>query len=273
MTKRFWAVGAVLAIVVVNTGCVTCCHKSYAQALANGAECELPPDCRGRVYVFLLHGITPTTECGLSKLREKLAVRGFAKVGEGELASGFCIASEIKTIHKCEPEAKFVLVGYDLGAAAAVCLSRELAVKGIPVASVVLLDPMGPLPTDRCEIPTLLITSGTTTTRALHTLHVAVPDAKHHTLPAHPVTVESITSLLMEIAASEIEPLIDPVPAWSYKHAPEMRPFVPPTGTEWDFLAEQGPPLPIGTRAISQPVPMQQPVTSAQAVTVPRMPR
>jgi hypothetical protein len=270
MNRRFWAVGAVLAIVLANTGCVTCCHDSYAKAL-HAPDCELPPDCRSRVYVFLVHGVTPTTECGLSALRVKLAERGFAKVGEGELAGSFCIASEIKKIHKCEPEAKFVLVGYDLGGAAAVCLSRELLAKGIPVASVVLLDPMGPLPSDRCEIPTLLITSGTKTSTALHTHHVSVPDAKHHTLPAHPVTVESIVSLLSEIAAAEIEPLIDPVPAWSYKHAPEMRPFVPPTGTEWDFLAEQGPPLPIDARAV-QPLPAQ-PHTAAQAVTVPKMPR
>lgn len=251
MNKRFWAVGAVLAVILANTGCITCCHDSYKKALAVGPDCELPPECRSRVYVFLVHGVTPTTDCGLSALRELLAASGFAKVGEAELAGSLCAALEIKRIHKCEPEAKFVLVGYDFGGVAAACLARELSGKGIPVAGVVLLDPLGPLP-DRCDVPTLLITSGTTASRAPSTQHVVVPDAKHSTLPAHATTVASITNLLMEIAAGELEVREDPVPLWSYKHAPEMRPVIPARGGEWDFLADGGPtPLPIGTQVIS----------------------
>jgi hypothetical protein len=49
--------------------------------------------------------------------------------------------------------------------------------------------------------------------------------------------------------------VIDPIPEWSYPHAPEMRP-VPtgPVATEWSFLGDQpGPTSPIGTREVRQP--------------------
>ena len=100
MTAKTWGLAALLATVLANTGCVTCCHKSYQKALQNGAECDLPAPCRNQVYVFLIHGVTPSTECGLSTLRVKLAESGFAKVGVGELASALEIACEVKKIRR-----------------------------------------------------------------------------------------------------------------------------------------------------------------------------
>ena len=269
MRGQRWVVGAVLAIAVANTGCVTCCHKGYQKSLEHAPDCELPEPCRNQVYAFLINGLTPPTHNGLNALRIKLAENGFAKVGIADLAGGLCVEHEIKKIRACEPDAKFVLVGYDVGAPVAVCAARDLNAKGIPVEAVVLLDPVGCK--EASGLPTLLITSGKGASTAVHSQRVVVPDASHFGLPAHPTTVAVITDLLRGVGVSGYEPAGDPVPEWSYPHAPEMRPVV--TGRwneEWDFLADRGSTRPIGTSVASQPsapVPAV-PTTSAGAVLI-----
>ncbi|MBN9119914.1 MAG: hypothetical protein J0I06_12260 [Planctomycetes bacterium] len=254
MAGRRWVIGAVLAVAVAQTGCVTCCAKTYKKSLEHGADCELPVACRNQVYVFLVNGVTPPVHGGLGELRNKLAENGFAKVGIADLAGGLCVEHEIKKIRACEPDARFVLVGYDVGAPVATCAARDLASRGARVEALVLLDPVG------CKevsgVPTLLITSGSGTGTTAHGQRVIVPDAGHFGLPAHPTAVAAIVDLLHGIAASCMEPITDPVPEWSYKHAPEMRP--PATGRvseEWSFLADGGTPHPIGTRTAAQPAP------------------
>ena len=261
MTAKSWGIAAVLATVLANAGCVSCCHKSYQKALERGAECDIPTPCRNQVYVFMIHGVTPTTDCGLSALRVKLAEGGFAKVGVGELASALEIVCEVKKIRACEPDARFVFVGYDVGGAAAVCLARDLGKKGVPVDAVVVLDPSA------CGEPsgvrTLLVTSGKTTSTVAHSEHVVVPEASHFRLPAHPTTVAAITELLKDVATHNWQPTGDPVPEWSYPHAPEMQPTAARSGDEWDFLSDRPGPVPaIGTRTVSRPVATPAPVST-----------
>jgi hypothetical protein len=254
MRGQRWLVGAVLAIAVANTGCVTCCHRGYQKSLEHAPSCELPGQCRNQVYAFLINGLTPPTHNGLSALRLKLAENGFAKVGIADLAGGLCVEHEIKKIRACEPDAQFVLVGYDVGASVAVCAARDLTSKGIPVEALVLLDPVGCK--EACGVPTLLITSGKGASAVAHSQRVVVPNVGHFGLPAHPTTVAAIVDLLGGVAVKHNEPLGDPVPEWSYKHAPEMRP--PVTGrwsAEWDFLADHGPTRSIGTSVAAQPAP------------------
>ena len=236
MIRQRWILGAIVAVVLANAGCVTCCHKSHQKAWEHGAECDLPAPCRGQVYVFLIHGLTPSCDCGLNALRMKLAENGFAKIGVGELASAPCVAKEIKSIQKCEPEARFVLVGYDFGGAAAVSLARDLNAQCVPVEAVVLLDPLGC--GEPCGLRTLLITSGTTS-KVPYTNRLVVSDATHYKLPAHPRTVEAITGLLSEIATNGYQEGSEQVWEWSYKHAPEMR-ATPKSkvGPDWKFLAD-----------------------------------
>jgi hypothetical protein len=249
MNAKRWAIGVGLAILVANTGCVACCHKTHESAWINGAQYNLPTVCRSQVYVFMIHGLTPSTHCGLEALRLKLGEDGFPKVGMGELVHICWVESEIKSIAKCEPEARFVLVGYDLGACVAQKLARDLVSEGIPVESLVFLDPLGVSSKESCPIHTLLITSGTTVAPVPHHDRVVVPDVNHYQLPAHPTTVSAITELLKDIALRSYIPPVDTVQEWSYPHAPAMRPIPTMTTGKWNFLADQ-PTVPnaIGTR-------------------------
>jgi hypothetical protein len=271
MNGKSWAAGAVLAIVLANTGCVSCCSTTYAAARKCGPECEVPTPCRGNVYVYMVHGAAPT-DCGLEALREKIAESGFAKVGVAELPGAPCAYFDIKKQARCEPGARFVLVGQELGAAAALCLARELRKDNVPVEAVVLLDPVG-CGSESCGLQTLLITSGTGYSTAPHTGRLVVADASRSKLPAHPATVGAITEVLKEIAARNCVAPADEIEEWGYPHAPEMRPVPRPDGTEWDFLAERdGVPAPLGTQATtkrvlpaSAPVPAPVPAATAPA--------
>jgi hypothetical protein len=254
MSGPRWAIGAFAATFVACTGCVSCDDKCYRKALENSAACEMPLQSRTQLYVYMIHGVTPTTDDGLEALRMKLCERGFAKSAVSELACAPLIACEIKKTLKCEPEAKFVLLGYDVGSAAAVSLARELTAKGVPVEAVVLLDPVG------CQeasgVRTLVISNGSAkdTGRASRrkpspvssaandlVSHVVVSDAGHFKLPAHPGTVEAVTDLLTDIAARNYQDPGDSVTSWSYQHAPEMhRPAGGTHAPEWNFLADTG---------------------------------
>jgi hypothetical protein len=272
MNGQRWVISAVLAAAFANAGCVSCCDKSYKQALSHGADCDLPTPCRNQVYAFMIHGLTPSTDCGLDTLRTKLAENGFAKVGVGETVSALTIECEIKHLRKCDPEAKFVLIGYDLGGAAAVCIARDLCAKNVPVEAVVLLDPIAC--GEASGIRTLLVTSGVCSSTAPHTDRVVVPDASHFGLPAHPTTVTAITELFKDIATAGYQAPGDPVPEWTYKHAPEMhRSVTGRWGEEWDFLSDRpGTTQAINTRTTTYPTPTQAaPVsTSAGPVVIKR---
>jgi pimeloyl-ACP methyl ester carboxylesterase len=270
MVARNWAILALAAVATVQTGCVSHCHKTYAEARNRGPDCELPAACRSTVHVFLIDGLTPCGSCGLGKLRTELATNGFAKVGIGDPASGHSVAKEIEEIRACDPDAKYVLVGYDVGGGAAAHTAKVLAKKGIAINALVLLDPVA------CgnELPvrTVLVSSGSRMATVPHTQRFAVPDAKHSKLPAHPTTVAIVTDVLREVALNGYVEAADPVPAWNYKHAPEMRPEVPVRGDGWDFLADDrrtpAPLLAPSAPAVAQqPVPPARP-TTAGAVTI-----
>jgi hypothetical protein len=265
MTGRNWLVAVFAGLALSQAGCVTCCHKGYEKSLKSGPDCDLPAAARNQVYVFLIDGLTPPTHNGLGALRTKLGESGFAKVGIADLAGSLGIEHEIKKIRACEPEARFVLVGYDVGATAAVCDAKHLAAKGIPVDAVVLLDPVGCK--EVCCAPTLLVTSGKKPCAVPHSARVVVPDVGHFGLPAHPVTVAAITDLLATIAANNFEPTTDGPIEWTYPHAPEARPE--PVGrlsAEWDFLSARGAPRAIGAGVATQAQPpVPAPASSARA--------
>jgi hypothetical protein len=237
MSRRRWVSGTVAALVLASAGCTACETKCYERAVEHAPECTLPHAARAQVYVYMIHGLTPPTDTGLEALRLKLSEFGFAKTAEAEFAAAPLAALEIKRTRKCEPDARFVLLGYDVGGVAAAALARDLSAKGVPIDALVLLDPVA------CGaaggVRTLLVTSGSASPAVPAAEHVAVPDAGHFTLPAHPATVAAITALLTDVAERNYRDPGDPIPYWSYKYAPEMR-YVPRgnTAPEWNFLGD-----------------------------------
>ncbi|HEY1189698.1 MAG TPA: hypothetical protein VGE74_18770 [Gemmata sp.] len=268
MLRRTWVGCGFLAVALAISGCVVPCHKGYQKSLEHGADCPLPTTCRNRVHVFMIHGLTPSTDRGLNALRLKLGENGFPMVGTGEMCHWWWVKNEIECIRQNDSAARFVLIGYDYGAAVATGLARDLRAKNINVDAVVLLDPKGCGP-DPCGVNTLMIVNGRSTACAPHSARVVVPDATHFGLPAHPTTVAVVTDLLSGIAFQTYEPEVEEIPVWSYPHAPEAVHLSPnKTGAEWDFLADRtGPTRAIGVQMAAQPV--NRPAAAAAVPAVP----
>jgi hypothetical protein len=238
MTRAFPLAAVALAVAASGGGCVTCHHEAAEAALAAGPQCTTPTCERNKVHVFLINGLTPTGSCGLSGLRDKLGRCGFAKVGYGQIVHGWWAAEEMKSIHADDPDARFVLVGYDVGCGEAVRVTNQVRRAGVPVEAVVLLAPVG-RPAAVPGVRTLLVTSGAGRSPVPHTESVIVADANHFNLPTHPQTVAAVSGLLNDLAVAQMKPYAVPLPACSYEHAPAPRPSSLPAGNSWDFLHER----------------------------------
>ena len=239
MSAKRWLTAAALAISANLSGCVSCDHAAHKSALDAGPQCDLPTCERQKVYVYMLNGLTPTGTCGLEGLRDQLAAHGFPKIGCGQVYHAGWVADEMKRVLAEDPDARFVLLGYDLGGAAAVKLAADSLKAGLPVDAVVLLDPMGKGGMTQTGVRTLLVTSGAGRSPVPHTESVSIPDVGHYRLPTHPQTVAVVCHLLNEIAAQQMHPEIETFPMWSYEHAPPPRVTPIPGAVEWNLLSDR----------------------------------
>jgi hypothetical protein len=189
----------------------------------------------------LVNGVTPDCGSGLTGLRDKLACQGFAKVYYGQLCHAPWLAHEMRKVHEDDPEARFVLVGYDVGGSIAARLARDAADAGIPVDALVLLDPTDDRGTTDPRVRTILLYSGAGAPQAAGSETIAVPDAGHFTLPTHPSTVSLVCDLMTESAGRVPTPQPVPVTEWSYEFAPPgLRTPAPGPNDDpdWHFLID-----------------------------------
>jgi hypothetical protein len=131
-----------LAAVVAGPGCLSLGHKPIALAPECAAACDdVPCACRGKVYVFLLSGFDPLDLDHVSDFRAALIRAGFTKVYNGQFYHDRFFAKEMRRLSTEQPDAKFVLVGFSLGAEAAVSLAKSVGEHRIPVALLASVDP------------------------------------------------------------------------------------------------------------------------------------
>ena len=241
--KRTLAVVGV-AILLAGSGCASCNYRAFQPARDAGPDCQVPLQDRREVYVFLVNGLTPSGSSGRDGLQEKLALQGFTKVYHGQLYHAGWMGTEMRRIHREEPAARFVIVGYDLGGAGASRLAADGIADELPVDALILLDPMGKPGTVGCSVRTLLVCSGSGAAPVPHTESLSVPDAGHFTLPTHPQTVAVVCELLTQVARKvEHPPVTDGNSGWRYEHAPPPRPIAAPgvnADPEWSFLHDRG---------------------------------
>ena len=236
---RIWAVGVtVLLTLTGGVGCVSCGHQACKPALEAGPACDLPSEARNRVYVFLLDSSLIPTSTGLTGLRDELAKAGFVKVGVAPLFHAGWVTGEVVRTRERDPDARFVLVGYDSGGPAALTAANEVAAKGIAVDVVVLVAPAGESPAAPPGVRTVVVT-GAAKLDVPGAEVVAVPGVKGVGLAGDPGTVAAVVRVANEVAAV-VEPLpAEPAPLVTYPYASEAW-ATPPFGLlppEWDFLA------------------------------------
>jgi thioesterase domain-containing protein len=91
-------------------------------------------------HVYLLRGIF-NVSVGLDALADKLRRTGVAATVYGHDEEG-TVAAEALQQYQSGSARPIILVGHSLGAGAAISVARRLGTSGVPVALVVLLDPV-----------------------------------------------------------------------------------------------------------------------------------
>jgi hypothetical protein len=208
----------------------------------------LPTSCRGHVHVFLLNGLDPVNYGNLTGLRDYIHTLGFAKTYFGQIYHVWWCEKEIRNIHREDPDARFVLIGFSLGSNVAYEVARGVKQDGIYIDLLVFLSGnhfASPMPHQRPENVgrvVNLLAGGLMGGRGERDWaeNVRLSGTQHFDPPTHPSTLEVLSKELTDLAASV--PVVVPAsrpPSTAGEEAPAPRPVQTKSSArrdEWDFL-------------------------------------
>lgn len=260
---------AIAAILLGSTGCLSCGHHCHQYARTAGPENDIPTVQRNGVYVFAMSSLNPVSMVALDTLREQLSQQGYAKVATGQTIHALWMASEMRRIHEDEPDAVFVVMGFESAASAASRLAEKAQAEGLPVAGVVVITSGETSATASPHIRTLAIGPGSS--ESGHLESVPVTDVASFGLATDTRTVQAIGRLLGDAAGTVPLPAVEEKSAWEYRHAPPMRPEGDPArDPNWVFLFDQGPRAAPST-GHTEPSAPSAPALTTVAPTVPTL--
>jgi len=256
MMRRGVVIAAGLALVLTSIGCVRCiaprCHLISRDA---GPECEIPHCCRDRVYAFLVGGLNPLSGGGLDEIQGSLLRHGFSKVGRAGCYHGAWILGEMARIRCADTEARFVIVGLDVGATTALRTASRALEEDLPVDAVVMLDPIGSKTMKGSpNVRTILLLSHGRTVLVPYAEVIVVPDASPFDLAAQPTTLATIVGVMEEVALAIWSETPDHAKflTWDDNKLPSGPLSATSSGDvsgDWSFLNERvggkTPPLPV----------------------------
>jgi hypothetical protein len=233
-------------------GCLSFVHSldlPPKEQLASGEA--LPSPCRNHVHIFLIHGMDPLDLANLNGLTEYIRQLGYIKTHYGQLYHLWEFKKELRRVHKEDPQARFVLIGFSFGANMVRELANAVKDDDIVIDLLVYLggntleNTQETQPEHVLHVVNILaagcIWNGTTMDRA---------DNRHFTnvwhfgSPTHPKTRELLAHELAVVAARV--PFIDktPPPRPELEEAPRPRPLnmdqvrkmSSDLSSEWTFL-------------------------------------
>jgi hypothetical protein len=200
------------ACTLAASGCLGFLHpvQPDATGAALMASCqELPNACREHVYIFMIHGLDPFDYANLSGVREYLHQLGFNKTYYSQVYGRSEMEPVLLQIHAEDAQARFVVIGFSMGATQARDLTHFAGDNGIHVDLLVYMggNMLENVPADRPENTTQIINilahgyifNGAQFDGALN---MAEEDVYHFGSPTHPKTLEVLTRELTELAAS-----------------------------------------------------------------------
>ncbi len=134
--------GFLLAAVCLGTGpgCLSFVHSLDVPPREQLLQGEMvPAPCRNRVHVFLIHGMDPLDLANLNGLTEYIQALGYIKTHYGQLYHLWEFKNELRRVHKEDPEARFVLIGFSFGANMVRQLANAVKDEGIVIDLLVYL--------------------------------------------------------------------------------------------------------------------------------------
>jgi hypothetical protein len=208
---------------------------------------SLPRDARSGVHIFLIHGIDPGSEGKLLDVRDYLHSLNFFKTYTAASCRTSWVTEQMLKVREENPQARFVLIGYDPGTQAVDKLAQHCVANEYPLDVILYLQPTGWEPKTEDDLPTVprkIAILGESSDKQREALpgieQVVISDISGRNVPYHEITHRYLATELAEIARKvpvsiaaepEVLPLVDP--------APGPRGFVPqpsPTPDDWDFL-------------------------------------
>jgi hypothetical protein len=122
-------------------GCLSFCHPVCPPPPEEVAvACDASQCQKNKVYVFFLHGCDPLDYSNFAGLREYAHSLGFIKTHFGNSYHAFHFEKEIRKLHREQPDAPIVLVGFGHGAGMARDLACSFLPDGILIDLVVYID-------------------------------------------------------------------------------------------------------------------------------------
>jgi pimeloyl-ACP methyl ester carboxylesterase len=228
------------SLVSFAVGCTSCPHRARYDALKTEACPGLCGAQRDGVVAIVVGPETVFDFARVGSLTQRLNEAGFARVYRGGPLHMAWLEREVKRTHAEEPDTQFVIVGYALGGRTAHALAANLGNAGVPVDSLVLLDPFAldhsySVP-DSVHV-TVVRSNGWSQGRLANAVEMAAPGVGHIDLPNNPETVGTVVGVLATVASR--------VPV---NGAPDdFGPRPAHLGTEWDFvLGPSAVPAPLG---------------------------
>jgi hypothetical protein len=200
------------------------------------------------VYIFLVHGLDPLDFANLSGVRDHIVDLGFHKTYYGQFYHAGFFAKEIRRIHQEDPDARFVVIGFSLGASQARNICQRVKEDGIPIALLVYLDgntlenTRADRPENAKQIVNILASGYVWNGAQLDgAINLNETDVYHFDAPTHKRTTHLLDDQLLTIAASvpRVEPANPaPMPESDTEPTPPRSPKQVPLvlRDEWNFL-------------------------------------
>jgi hypothetical protein len=234
----------------VASGCMSFLHPVDPGANQNVSFCmDLPEYSRSHVYVFLIHGLDPLDYADLRGVRDYLHELGFKKIYYGQLYHTVYFEKELLKIHRQEPEARFVVIGFSLGASMARDVAMAAKEQGVPIDLLVYLCGTALFESDRerpdnvhriVNILPRVQWNADSFPDEIETIRE--PGIWHFAAPTQPQTLDALAHEIAAVAGAV--PVPQPPPA-STMPSLEGEPLPPPRRLEgkkknapdaWDFL-------------------------------------
>jgi len=215
---------------------------------------------------------------GMLTLRDEIAKAGYAKVYYTQSEDRNYYAREMQRLHRDEPQARMLLLGYGTAAERTLGLAAEACRTGLPLDAVIFLDPSG-LSGNVAEalpVPSLALRShGWSGGKELVTTDSQVlAGVGHVSAPTCPQTVNVVVQLMTASAAKvPVEDIRLTLPFLPLRDKPDRTPrgidpatLFTPTGPWEGFPAM---PAPLVKPPAVPPAPPTDPVPAPTAGTLP----
>jgi hypothetical protein len=240
---------------------------------------QIPAPRRSHVHIFLMQGLDPLDLANVNGLTEYIHQLGYNKTHGGQFFHQWSFRKEMRNIHKEDPEARFVVIGFSLGSFMACELANAVKEEKLPIDLLIYLggfildNTPRTQPENAARIANIMtagyLIKGPQMDRAEN---IRCSDVWHFGLPTHPRTRELLARELAVVAArvpytEKVPPLPpeleDEIPRPRRLTPDQLRQMSSQLPSEWSFLnsrsavGEAPPPKPAqpSEKPISRSVP------------------